>query len=114
MITNETVKFDTKGQKPRGKKPPLGKIYKKPSEIMLDGTGIVVRPVHYGKIDPTASYRYSKYLVLDLYDLKGPAYRILHCDGSSATVREVGDGIDGFCYTAVLPWDRVVFVEPCE
>jgi hypothetical protein len=113
-MTKEAVKFDTKGQRPRGKKPPLGKVYKKPSEIMLDGTGILVRPVHYGKIDPTACYRYSKYLVLDLYDLKAAAYRILHCDGSSATVREVGDGIDGFCYTAVLPWDRVVFVEPCE
>jgi hypothetical protein len=114
MITNESVKFDAKEQRPRRKKPPLGKVYKKPSEIMLDGTGILVRPVHYGKIDPTACYRYSKYLVLDLYDLKAAAYRILHCDGSSATVREVGDGIDGFCYTAVLPWDRVVFVEPCE
>lgn len=111
-MTKETVKFDSKGQRPRGKKP-LGKVYKKPSVIKLDGSGILVRPVHYGKFDPTA-HDYSNYWLLDLYDLRAAVYRILHCDSSSATVREVsGDGNE-FCYTAVLPWDRVVFVEPCE
>lgn len=111
-MTKETVKFDSKGQRPRGKKPPLGKVYKKPSVIKLDGSGILVRPVHYGKFDPTAQ-DYSNYWLLDLYDLKAAVYRILHYDNFNVIVNEIGE--DGeFCYTAVLPWDRVVFVEPCE
>lgn len=113
MITNETVKFDTKGQRPRRKKPPLGKIYKKPSEIVLVDMKMVVRPVHYGKFDPTVR-DYSDYLLLDLYDLRAAVYRIVHCDSSSVTVKEVGDRINEFYYTAVLPWDRVVFVVPCN
>lgn len=113
MITNESVKFDSKGQRPRGKRPPLGKVYKKPNDIVLVGMGLVGRPVHYGKFDPSV-FDYSPYYVLDLYNLYCPVCRILRQVNAGGVLVEYVDPVDGYDYTKTLPWDRVVFVEPCE